>query len=87
MHRENIFLVSGRIADAKGDPRGEVINRVLYCANENSMRFFAAKTMPDFIILSSVNLRTLERTVEQVLRTVNGEDSKWKFYVDEGIDN
>lgn len=85
MRRENVFLVAGRQGNADGDPRGEVLNHVVCGVDEESMRAYVAQVLPGFVVLSAINLLSLEQSVKKVKAVLAGEDASWLVFVEPGL--
>lgn len=85
MRKENVFLVAGRLCEVDGVPRGEVVNRVVCGATEDSMREFVARVAPEFLILSVVNLAALDRLSGRIKNVLSGVDGSWPLLVEPGL--
>lgn len=82
VRKQNVFLVSGRIRDLDGDPRGAVTNLVVCSKDETAVRRLIGQHMPDFSILSVGALTVLEDRVKKVKAVLAGHDQSWKVLVD-----
>lgn len=72
MRKENVFLVAVRQVDRAGHPAGKAVNYVVCGLDEASVRNHLAVSLPNFAILSAVNLKTLEGVVKKLKDSVDG---------------
>lgn len=72
MRKENVFLVAVRQIDRAGHPSGKAVNYVVCGLDEASVRNYLAGSLPNFAILSAVNLKTLEGVVKKLKDSVGG---------------
>lgn len=85
MLKQNVFLVSGRNCSADGSPRGNVVNYVVCGADDQSVRSFTGKEIPDFAIVSLTSLVLLEERVKKIKAVLARTDTSWSVLIDPGL--
>lgn len=85
MRKENVFLVTGRLAEATPtgrEPRGELLQRVVCAADEAALHEFLPKAFPGFVLVGVVNLAALEETSRQIKAALSGVGGAPQVFVD-----
>ncbi|ART61529.1 hypothetical protein CBP36_21435 (plasmid) [Acidovorax carolinensis] len=76
MRKQNVFLVTGHT------PAGKLEQRVVCAKDATSVHGYVRSAFPDFRLVGSVSLASLEETAGQIKAALSGGAQELPVYVD-----
>lgn len=85
MHKQNVFVVTGRhLVD--GVPRGAIETVVVCAEGEKGVRKFLGHRLPELGITTITGLMALENRVKKIKAALTGEEREWPVLVDPALE-